>query len=567
MTAETTSARERLTRARLAFRRWRRSRPFWGGLLLLLSGALIFYSGNLDLGNLQVHLGLPGFQSYVIPLVLALCGLLGWFSPAQRIFYGVIGLLAAVYSLVGANLGGFVLGFVVGTFGGGLMVAWVPHKHPSVASGSDTTAHHEDIPEDVQESQGLGVLQPEGAADDAGQSEGDTTQPPLVPTQARHAQPDDEPAGDDEAPEGKQGERFPRPRHAADQPDVAGETQRSISTVRWSPRTVVAIVTAAVVAAIGAVTLPTAATAAAETCASQQLTQLLNNAKSGKISTKPGAENQSKAPSKKRSTGTTSKSTKSGASSTSGSAAADAEGSAVLASVPAYGPIDPITGLIGKLLGDDPTPDPSPSAAPSSDPTPDPTPSTDPTPSPKPSGEPTTGKPTGKPTDEPKPPSGPGKTVTPSPSPSVICSTPKQLDAPKDQPNVADKPGKMTATLETLHGLSFDGVVDLPTHSGTVKALQFSMDSAISTPFDLQPAPKDGEKIDIKSSQLTVSGNVKFYCSEMKGNLLGVVPVDFTVDSPPPLVLQELFFTDVTFQLVFVYADELTADNLDISVS
>src|SRR6185369_3185407 len=184
MTAETTSARERLTRARLAFRRWRRSRPFWGGLLLLLSGALIFYSGNLDLGNLQVHLGLPGFQSYVIPLVLALCGLLGWFSPAQRIFYGVIGLLAAVYSLVGANLGGFVFGFVAGTFGGGLMVAWVPHKHPSVASGSDTTGHRDEVPEDVQESQRLGVLQPEGAADDAGQSDDagqpddDTTQSP-----------------------------------------------------------------------------------------------------------------------------------------------------------------------------------------------------------------------------------------------------------------------------------------------------------------------------------------------------------------------------------------------------
>ena len=87
--------------------------------MLILSGALIFYSGNLDLGNLQVHLGLPGFQSYVIPLVLVLCGALVWFTPAQRIFYGVIGLLAAVYSLVGANLGGFIIGFLFGIFGGG----------------------------------------------------------------------------------------------------------------------------------------------------------------------------------------------------------------------------------------------------------------------------------------------------------------------------------------------------------------------------------------------------------------------------------------------------------------
>src|SRR5215468_1873323 len=109
------------SRARLAFRRWRRTRPFWGGLLLILAACEIFYSGNLDLGNLQIHLGLPGFQSYIIPLVLALCGVLVWVSPSQRIFYGVIGLLAAVYSLVGANLGGFVFGFLIGTFGGGLV--------------------------------------------------------------------------------------------------------------------------------------------------------------------------------------------------------------------------------------------------------------------------------------------------------------------------------------------------------------------------------------------------------------------------------------------------------------
>src|SRR5262245_45201618 len=113
MNAALASARDRFTRARLAFRRWRRSRPFWGGLFVLVSAFLIFYSGNLDLGSLHVHLGLPGFQSYIIPLVLALCGLLGWFSPAQRILYGVIGLLAAVYSLVGANLGGFLIGFLV----------------------------------------------------------------------------------------------------------------------------------------------------------------------------------------------------------------------------------------------------------------------------------------------------------------------------------------------------------------------------------------------------------------------------------------------------------------------
>jgi hypothetical protein len=99
-----------------------------------------------------------------------------------------------------------------------------------------------------------------------------------------------------------------------------------------------------------------------------------------------------------------------------------------------------------------------------------------------------------------------------------------------------------------------------------MKVLQFSMDSSTSTPFELQPASSNG-KLDLTSSKLTVSSNVKFYCTEIKGNLLGTLPVDFTVDAPPPLVVPELFFTNVTIQLAFVYADTLTADNLNIKVS
>ena len=100
----------RMTRARRAFRRWRKSRPFWGGLLLILAGVEIFYSGNLNLGNIQIHLGLNGFKSYIIPLVVVLCGALTWATPAQRMFYGIIGTAAAVYSVVSVNLGGFIIG-------------------------------------------------------------------------------------------------------------------------------------------------------------------------------------------------------------------------------------------------------------------------------------------------------------------------------------------------------------------------------------------------------------------------------------------------------------------------
>jgi hypothetical protein len=114
-----------------------------------------------------------------------------------------------------------------------------------------------------------------------------------------------------------------------------------------------------------------------------------------------------------------------------------------------------------------------------------------------------------------------------------------------------------------MTGLSYDGVVDLPTRDGTTRALQFSMDTATNTPFELDTTDSaDGPTTAQVSSRLEISGNVKFFTSKLQGNLLGLLPVTFTPDSPPPLTIPVLFFTNVTIDLVYVHADTLTADNL-----
>lgn len=113
-------------RTRRSFREWRRSRPFWGGLFFLLSGGELLYSSNMDLGGLQVHVGVEGFLSYLLPGLMLLCGLLLWFTPQQRIFYSVIGLGTALYSFIGLNLGGFFIGMLLGMVGGALAFAWSP---------------------------------------------------------------------------------------------------------------------------------------------------------------------------------------------------------------------------------------------------------------------------------------------------------------------------------------------------------------------------------------------------------------------------------------------------------
>lgn len=108
------------------FRAWRRSRPFVGGLLTALGGIEMFFSGQLDIGRIHIQLGIEGLQATIIPILLLLLGILAVAMPAHRVFYGVIALAIAVYSLVGVNLGGFFIGMLLSTIGGILTVAWMP---------------------------------------------------------------------------------------------------------------------------------------------------------------------------------------------------------------------------------------------------------------------------------------------------------------------------------------------------------------------------------------------------------------------------------------------------------
>ena len=91
-----------------------------------MSGIELFASANLDLTAIQFHIGPEGFLSYLLPVLLLVCGLLVWLTPIQRFFYAIIGTLTAVYALIGLNLGGFLLGTLIGMIGGGLAFAWTP---------------------------------------------------------------------------------------------------------------------------------------------------------------------------------------------------------------------------------------------------------------------------------------------------------------------------------------------------------------------------------------------------------------------------------------------------------
>jgi hypothetical protein len=115
-------------RGRAEFRTWSRSRPFVGGVLVMLSGIEMFFSGQLDVGHIHVQVGVEGFQATIIPIGFVLLAVLIAVMPLHRIFYGVIALVVAVYSLIGVNLGGFFVGMLLASVGGILIVAWMPKK-------------------------------------------------------------------------------------------------------------------------------------------------------------------------------------------------------------------------------------------------------------------------------------------------------------------------------------------------------------------------------------------------------------------------------------------------------
>jgi hypothetical protein len=436
----------RFTRGRLAFRRWRRTRPFWGGLFLLLSGLEFYVSAHMDLLPLKVAFGYQGFLSWLIPLVLLLCGVLTWLTPAQRTFYGIIGAVTSVASLIALNLGGFFVGMLLGMVGGALAVAWAPLAPPPVEKAEPA--------EDVETTQALPMTGP--LTDELPTSE---TSPLGVPP--------------------VQGGR-----HAAEPPD-----SRLLTLL-----VLVAVVTAALLA------LPQPTPAAAAPCGASP----------------PGGTGPKPPPP---------------SASPSASASPSPTGGGNLLS-------DLFTSM-GKLLGVG-----QPSAAPAAAPAP-------------------------PPAAAPKAPAAVPSTTRPAPCPpssargGKTSGRARTLAVPADQPLVNKVPSKQISALLGETGVRFDGVVDLPVQDGTIRALQFTLDSATSTPFELQ-VPTPNGTLSLKSAKLTVSGNVTFFASRIKGFAGGVLPVDYTPDSPPLFVPPIIFFTSATVDLVFVHCDLLTAPSLSI---
>jgi Family of unknown function (DUF6114) len=132
---------------RSAFRAWRRSRPFWGGLLLLLAGLELLgipLSGIMSRGavRLVVYIGIGGVFGVLIGILLITAGIAVWASPVHRVFYGVAGVVLGIASFPASNLGGFFVCMLLAIVGGSIAFAWTPATAaaPAAAEAPDDGA-------------------------------------------------------------------------------------------------------------------------------------------------------------------------------------------------------------------------------------------------------------------------------------------------------------------------------------------------------------------------------------------------------------------------------------------
>ncbi|HTZ92240.1 MAG TPA: DUF6114 domain-containing protein [Streptosporangiaceae bacterium] len=145
--------------------RWRRSRPFWGGLLVLLAGTEILLSERAPV-PVVIHVGMQGLAGYLVPTILLLCGLLILFSPAQRTFYSVLAVLLSLGSWVTSNLGGFFVGMALGVVGGSLAFAWTRLSDNVPARQLESAPRREQLPPRLDQPAALDLLLGDPEEDD-----------------------------------------------------------------------------------------------------------------------------------------------------------------------------------------------------------------------------------------------------------------------------------------------------------------------------------------------------------------------------------------------------------------
>ncbi|MFI7406666.1 hypothetical protein ACIBW9_40435 [Streptomyces sp. NPDC049541] len=151
-----------------------------------------------------------------------------------------------------------------------------------------------------------------------------------------------------------------------------------------------------------------------------------------------------------------------------------------------------------------------------------------------------------------------GSATSASPSPSSSADA-ANCDAATDDTGgvdnkvpVADAPWYLSASSLTLNKADYQGIVKVRTANGTVKKVLKYVISGGTDIGDLHQTVKDTDINKTyhvqaaKGSHSTITGGTTtMYTESISGNLFGLIPLTFTPDSPPPLNIPFIYFTNV----------------------
>lgn len=114
------------------FNYWRRTRPFWGVLALLVGGWFVVSPVIASL-EFVAGMGVTGITTWILGGGMIAAALVSLFLPAQRHFPAIMAMILSVASLPLANLGGWLVGMICGIIGSGMIFGWTPYSDKDLA--------------------------------------------------------------------------------------------------------------------------------------------------------------------------------------------------------------------------------------------------------------------------------------------------------------------------------------------------------------------------------------------------------------------------------------------------
>ncbi|WP_432042958.1 hypothetical protein [Streptomyces cadmiisoli] len=166
-------------------------------------------------------------------------------------------------------------------------------------------------------------------------------------------------------------------------------------------------------------------------------------------------------------------------------------------------------------------------------------------------------------TDEPAEEATEEPTASPTPSPSASETTdvddcPVATDEEGGVDNAVplpDDPWFLDASSLLLKGADYKGIVKVKTANGSVKEVLKYVISDGTDIGDLHQTVKDeqsGKTYHVQAAEGSTStirdGETVMYTESISGNLLGLIPVTFDPEHPPPLNIPLIYFTKVKVQ-------------------